>query len=443
MDEERVQRRLTAILVADAVGYSRRMGEDEEGTLASLTAHRKELIEPCIAGHRGRVVKTTGDGLLAEFASVVDAVNCAVAFQEGMQDRNAVAPDDRRIDFRIGVNIGDVIVQDGDVFGNGDNIAARLEAIAEPGSIVVSGKVYDEVQDKVDLSFTDLGPQEVKNIARPVSAFTARLRTKADIGNSGPLPLPDKPSIAVLPFQNISGDPEQEYFSDGITEDVITLLSRIRWFFVIARNTTFTYKNHPVDVQALARNLGVRYVLEGSVRKAGERVRITAQLIDGSDGMHLWAERYDRDLKDIFEVQDEITQTVVGAIVPEMADAERDRARGKKPESLDAWDIFQRGREQYYKYTEAGFARAEEHYQRAIELDPNFAQAYAAFADLCHRQHLFGYSDSPGKTLELGLASSLKAVELDSSDAEAQAALDFGVQARSLKRYLPWRLPSN
>ncbi len=291
-----VQRRIDSILAADDAGNSRLMGEDEEGTLATLTAHLKELIEPCIAEHRGRVFKTTGDGLLAEFASVVDAVRSAVAFQEGMAERNADTPGDRRIEFRIGVNLGDVIVQGDDVYGDGVNVAARLEGLAEPGAVVVSGMVHEAVRAKLDFRFDDLGPQEVKNIAEPVHAFSVGLdKANASMGGPKPptsLPLPDKPSIAVLPFENMSGDPEQEYFADGIAEDVITALSRVREFSVVARNSTFTYKGQAVDVQTIAKDLAVRYVLEGSVRKVGNRVRITAQLIEGMTGNHLWAERY-------------------------------------------------------------------------------------------------------------------------------------------------------
>ena len=279
--EERVQRRLAAILAADVAGYSRLMGEDEEGTLAALTAHLTEHIEPCIAEHRGRVFKTTGDGLLAEFASVVDAVRCAVAFQEGMAKRSADTPEDRRIQFRIGVNLGDVIVQDDDVFGDGVNVAARLEGLAEPGDLVVSRMVVEAVGTKLDLGFDDLGPQEVKNIAEPVRAYRLRIAhpnpvaTEADVTP----PPPDKPSIAVLPFANMSGDPEQEYFSDGITEDIITALAKNRWLSVTARNSTFAYKGQSPDIRRVAEELGAAYVLEGSVRKSGQRIRITAQLV--------------------------------------------------------------------------------------------------------------------------------------------------------------------
>ena len=317
MAEEGVQRRLAAILAADVVGYSRLMGADEERTLAALTHHLKDLIEPMIAEHRGRVVKTTGDGLLAEFVSIVDAVRCAVAFQDGMRERNTGTPENRRIEFRIGVNLGDVIVQDDDVFGDGVNIAARLEGLAEPGGICVSDMVHQGIGTKLDLSFDDLGPQRVKNIGEPVRAFRIRHDAPSSAPSSGQSdapPLPDKPSIAVLPLDNISGDPEQEYFSDGITEDIITELSKISGLFVIARHSAFTFKGQSVTLKQVGRELGVRYVMEGSVRKAGNRLRITVQLIDAMTDHHIWAERYDRDLEDIFAVQDEVARSVASAL---------------------------------------------------------------------------------------------------------------------------------
>src|SRR5882724_6179199 len=314
MAEERVERRLTAVLAADVVGYSRLMGADEEGTLAALKMLRREVADPKIKEHRGRIVHTTGDGLLGEFASVVDAVRCAVEVQREIAARNAGVPAERRIDFRIGVNLGDIIIDDNDIFGDGVNIAARLEALAEPGGICVSRVVRDQVRDKLAISFEDMGEQQVKNITRPVRAYRIRLAEKAGVPSilpeTAPRPLPDRPSIAVLPFKNVSGDSEQEYFVDGITEDLITALSKWRWFLVIARNSTFAYKGKPVGLKEVSRDLGVRYVLEGSMRRAGQRVRITSQLIDTATGTHLWAERYDRDLTDIFAVQDDITSRV-------------------------------------------------------------------------------------------------------------------------------------
>ncbi len=328
MSAERVERRLAAILAADVAGYSRLMGRDEAGTLARLKALRRELIDPEVAAHKGRIVKTTGDGILIEFPSVVEAVACALAVQCGMALHNAPIPHDRRIEFRVGINTGDVIVEDGDIHGDGVNVAARLEALAEPGAICVSAIVQSQVEGRLDCAFEDQGEQSLKNIARPVRVYrvgpaigprASRLHAAETVAvQEPPLALPDKPSIAVLPFQNISGDPEQEYFADGMVEEIITALSRIRWFFVIARNSTFTYKGHAVDVKQVGRELGVRYVLEGSVRKAGNRIRVTAQLVEAETGNHVWAERYDRDLADIFAVQDEITERVVAAIEPEL-----------------------------------------------------------------------------------------------------------------------------
>ena len=306
MRGDRVERRLAAILAADIAGYSRLMGGDEEGTLAALRAVRRELGDPKIAEHRGRIVKTTGDGLLAEFASVVDAVRCAVEVQREMTARNAATPAERRIEFRMGINVGDIIIEDGDIFGDGVNIAARLEALAEPGGICLSAATHEQVRDRLDLAFDDLGEQQVKNITRPVRTYVVALgassRAAQPVG--APLPLPDKPSLAVLPFRNLTGDAEQEYFVDGMVEEITTAIARLPWLFVIARNSAFTYKGKPVDVKQVAQELGVRYVLEGSVRKAGNRVRITGQLIDTATGAHIWADRFDGALDDIFELQD-------------------------------------------------------------------------------------------------------------------------------------------
>jgi len=324
MVEQRVERRLTAIFAGDVAGYSRLMGADEEGTLSRLNAHRREFLEPKIAQHRGRIVKRTGDGILIEFASAVDAARCAVEIQHGMIERNAPEPQDKRIEFRIGIHVGDIIIEDGDMFGDGVNIAARLEGIAQPGGICISDDAYRQVRGKLDANFQDAGEQELKNIARPVRVY--HLRPGGGATETPALALPDKPSIAVLPFQNMSGDPEQEYFADGMVEDIITGLSRIKWLFVIARNSTFTYKGRATDVKQVGRELGVRYVLEGSVRKAADRVRITGQLIDAATGAHVWAQRFDRRLEDIFALQDEITLNVVGAIEPSLRDAEIERA---------------------------------------------------------------------------------------------------------------------
>jgi adenylate cyclase len=344
-------RKIAAILAADVVGYSRLAGADEDRTLARLRALRSDLIDPTIAVHHGRIVKRTGDGALVEFRSVVDAVRCAIEVQNGMVERNAGLPPERRIEFRIGIHLGDVVQEsDGDLMGDSVNIASRLEGIAKPGAICLSEDAYRQVKARLDLAISDLGATKLKNIAEPIRVYSVEVgvaaQAKPAISDepgrqekpAEQLALPDKPSIAVLPFQNMSGDPEQEFFADGVAEDIITALSKVRWFFVIARNSTFTYKGRAVDVKQVARELGVRYVLEGSVRKSGNRLRITAQLIDAGTGNHVWAERYDRDLADVFVVQDEITERVVSAIEPQLYAAEHFRSQRKPPESLDAWE---------------------------------------------------------------------------------------------------------
>jgi adenylate cyclase len=378
-------RRLAAILAADVAGYSRLMGVDEEGTLAALKAIRRELSDPKVKEHRGRIVKTTGDGLLIEFSSVVDAVRCAVEVQRAMTERNTGGPEDKRIEFRIGINLGDIILDDDDIYGDGVNIAARLEALAEPGGICVSRVVHDQVRDKLDLAFEDLGEQQVKNIARPVHVYRIRKQGPlpnppplAGEGRVGVLALPDKPSIAVLPFANMSGDPEQEYFADGMVEEIITALSRIRWLFVIARNSSFTYKGRAVDVKQVARELGVRYVLEGSVRKAANRVRITGQLIDTNRGAHIWADRFDSTLDDVFELQDRVASSVAGAIEPTLRKAEFERANRKPTESLDAYDLYLRALALRDIHTDGSMREAIALLKRALAIDPNYAPAKAA-----------------------------------------------------------------
>ena len=346
-------RRLAAIVAADVAGYSRLVGADEEGTLAALTALRRELAHPKIEEHHGRIVRTTGDGLLVEFASVVDAVRCAVEVQRDMAQRNGPVPIDRRIEFRIGINLGDIINDGDDIFGDGVNIAARLEALAEPGGICVSRVVRDQVRDKLPIGFEDRGEQRVKNIARPVRIYRVLLDAGAKaVASSSPEPatraqppFPDRPSIAVLPFQNMSGDPEQEYFADGMVEEIITALSRIRWLFVIARNSSFAYKGRAIDKKQVGRELGVRYVLEGSVRKAGNRVRITAQLIEALDGAHLWADRFDGSLEDIFDLQDKVASSVAGVIEPALQAAETARSANRPTHDLTAYDLYLRAYE--------------------------------------------------------------------------------------------------
>jgi len=383
MTGDRAGRRLSAILAADVAGYSRLMGADEEGTLASLTRHRRELIDPSILACRGRIVKTTGDGFLAEYASVVDAVRSAVEIQAGMVGRNADVTKDERLEFRIGINVGDIIEQDGDIFGDGVNIAARLEGLAEPGGICVSGRVQEDVAGKVDLGFEDLGEQALKNIARSVRVYRVRPQgvPKGSLGLTGGLP--DRPSLAVLPFQNMSGDSEQEYFADGIVEDIITALSRFRSFSVIARNSSFVYKGRAIDVRQAAKELGVRYVLEGSVRRAGQRLRITAQLVEAESGAHLWAQNFDGMVEDVFDVQDRITESVVAIVEPRVTRAEIERARRKHPDSLDAYDLYLQALPGVYVIQTEANANAIRLLEQAIALDPGFAPA-VALAGVAH-----------------------------------------------------------
>ena len=438
MAEARVQRRLAAILAADVAGYSRLMGEDEEGTLAALKAIRRELGDPKIKEHRGRIVKTTGDGLLVEFASVVDAVRCAVEVQREMALRNARVPATRRIEFRMGINLGDIIIDEHDIYGDGVNVAARLEALAEPGGVLVSRTVRDHVRDKLGFAFEDMGEQQVKNIARPVRIHRIRLAEEAGVPSVNPsypptspaLALPDKPSVAVLPFTNMSSDPEQEFFSDGIAEDIITALSRYPSLFVIARNSCFTYKGRAVDVKQVGLELGVRYVLEGSLRKAGNRIRVTAQLVEAETGNHDWAERYDRDLADIFAVQDEITEAVTIAIAPAIADAELHRALRKPPGSLDAWGAYQCGLWRMSKESAEDYALAENLFQRAIDLDPNFAGGYSGLAFALHQAASVFQTRSLQEAQSSAETRARRAVALDGADAEARSCLGWALQAR-------------
>jgi len=433
MAEARVQRRLAAILAADVAGYSRLMGADEEGTLAALKKLRRELADPKIKEHRGRIVKTTGDGLLVEFASVVDAVRCAVEVQQEMAERNVGVPEEQRIQFRIGINLGDIIKDGRDIYGDGVNVAARLEALAEPGGICVNRVVRDQVRDKLDFAFEDAGEQRVKNIARPLRVYHVRPGQLADEEMSAaqpPLALPDKPSLAVLPFTNMSGDPEQEFVSDGIAEDVISALSHYPSLFVIARNSTFTYKGRAVDVKQVGRELGVRYVLEGGVRKAGNRIRVTAQLIEAETGNHVWANRYDRDLADIFAVQDEITHALTTALTPAIADAELRRAIRKPPESLDAWAAYQRGLWHLSKANSEDDTIAQNFFRQAIDLDPTFAPGYSALA-LAQLQAAAIYQKlSLAEAQSSAEALARRAVSLDGADAEARSCLGWALQAR-------------
>jgi len=414
-----VARRLAAILVADVVGYSRLIGVDEAGTLAALRALRKDLVEPTLKRHRGRVVKLMGDGLLAEFASVVDAVAAAVEIQQATSERAAHLAEDRRIALRIGVNIGDVVVEDGDLFGDGVNIAARLQQIADPNGVAISGDTYRQLRGKLDLPFEDAGEKALKNIAEPVRTW---LWSPANTlgggpGSASPLVLPDKPSIAVLPFTNMSENADHAFFADGMTEDIITGLSRFRSLFVISRNSSFAYKGKSPDVRDVARDLGVRYILEGSVRRDGERIRITGQLIDAETGNHLWAERYDREPEDIFAVQDEVTEAIIAAIAPEIGDVERGRSQRKPPESLDAWDIYQRGLAAYHSSTEAGLTSAIEQFDKVNEIDPTFALAFAMAAGARWRYALHFEPDDRAEVLNRALEKAYTAITLDPRDA--------------------------
>jgi adenylate cyclase len=431
LSDEHVERRLAAILAADVAGYSRLMGANEEGTLAQLKSIRRALVDPTISAHRGRIVKTTGDGMLVEFASAVDAMRNAFAIQRGMAERNTAVPQDQRIEFRVGIHVGDVIFDENDIFGDGVNIAARLEGIAEPGGIYISDDAYRQVRGKVDIACDDMGPQPLKNIAEPMRAWRVRLtgespsaaQSGSAVGQSQALPLPDKPSIAVLPFQNMSGDPEQEYFADGIVEDIITALSRFKALFVIARNSSFTYKGRAIDVKQVGRELGVRYVLEGSVRKAANRVRITGQLIDSSTGGHLWADRFDGGLDDIFNLQDQVTESVVGAIAPAVETAEIARGKRKPTESLDAYALYLRGSARLYQF--AGLqanAEALRLFNSAIKLDPDFASAYGRAASLYAFAKGYGWiSGTPTEIAEVARLAQ-RAVELGKDDAIALAA---------------------
>jgi len=421
---------------------------DEGGTLQGFKEIRAELFDPKIAAHNGRLVKTTGDGFLAEFSSVVDALRCATELQAGMAERNATIPTDKRIEFRIGINVGDVVVEKGDIFGDGVNVAARLEGLAEPGGICVSARVQEDAAGKLELAFEDLGEQQLKNIAQPVRVYRARSSWRADESLEATHPfltVPDKPSVAVLPFTNMSSDPEHEFFSDGIAEDIITALSRYPSLFVIARNSSFTYKRRAVDVKQVGRELGVRYVLEGSLRKSGNRIRITAQLVEAESGKHVWAERYDRNLADIFALQDEITEAVTIALVPAIADAEQRRALRKPPGSLDAWAAYQRGLWHLSKASEEDNALAEQFFQRAIDLDPIFVGGYTGLAAALNRAGNMFETRDPAEAQSAEEAAARRAVALDGGDAEARSRLSIAspraaiIRGRRPKPSGPWQ----
>jgi adenylate cyclase len=459
----KVERRLAAILAADVVGYSRLIGADETGTLARLKTLRREFIDPTIAEHRGRIVKLMGDGALVEFASVVDAVECAVTIQRGMAGRNEDVSEHQRIEFRIGINLGDVVVEGDDIYGDGVNVAARLEGLAHPGGICLARSARDQVRDKLDLILDDLGEVEVKNIARPVRAF--RVLTDPDSGSATPStvrikvpvrqialiagaillmglggvavwqwswapatvsqssPLSASSSIAVLPFANLSDDPDQEYFSDGVTEDIITDLSKFHDLLVVASNSTFAYKDKPASVDQIGRDLGVRYVLEGSVQRSERRVRINVQLIDATSGRHLWAERYDESIDDIFDLQDRITEYIVQSLAVRLTDIELDRVEAKPTSNLEAYDYVLKGRALASNLTRADNFEAREMFRRALDLDPSYAPAYAGLGFTHFHAVLYGWAVSPNQDLELAFKLAQASLDLDKSDVAAHRLL--------------------
>ena len=435
MTPGREQRRLSAVLAADVAGYTRLVERDTDGTVLAWKKARAEVIEPAVDTHAGRLVKLTGDGFLAEFPTVQDAVLCAIAMQAKLQAHP--------LDFRMGINMGDIIDDGADIHGEGVNIAARIEALAEPGGICISSAVHEQVRNRLRQDFEDMGEHEVKHVSAPVRVYrvgvvpgtsltptpSAAPQQTSESGNAGPA---EKPSIAVLPFDNMSGNPDQEYFSDGVTEDIITALSRCRWFFVTARNSTFSYKGKSPDVKLVGRELGVRYILEGSVRRAGERVRVTAQLIEAASGNHIWAERYDRSLEDIFELQDEITRTVVGAIEPEISRAEQDRAKRKAPGNLDAWDNYQRGLFHFYQATREGFEAAEQYFSKAIALDPEFGSAHAMLARTLTRGAVMLPDDEAEPAYVQARIAARQAVRLDPRDVTAHVAMGFALERSDL-----------
>ena len=420
-----MERRLAAIFAADVAGYSRMIGADEEGTLERLMAHRRELIDPKIAEHQGRIVKTTGDGVLVEFASPVKAVRCAIEVQHGMVDRNADVPEEFRIEFRIGINIGDVIVEEGDIYGDGVNVAARLEGIAEPGAVYISRAVRDFIRDRPEIALEDLGERPLKNIAKPVQVFRigAPARTVGAPPAAGSPPVPLKPSLAVLPFANMSGDAEQEYFSDGMTEDLITDLSKVSGLFVIARNSSFVYKGRSVKVQEIGRDLGVRFVLEGSIRKAGNRVRITAQLIDAGSGGHLWAERFDRDLTDIFATQDEVVEKIVRALAVTLTKGEEQRLHRRGTGNVEAYETWLRARALLTSGIRESIVQSRALYRRAIEIDQSFAAPHAGLALAAITDYVNAWVPDPAQALDEAERWARRAVELNDQEPVSHMAL--------------------
>ena len=417
-----MERRLAAILVADVVGYARLIRVDEEGTIAALKALRADLIDPKLGEHNGRIVKLMGDGMLAEFPSVVDAVRAAVETQQAVAKHNSDLPKDKWIEFRVGINLGDVVIDGDDIQGDGVNVAARLEGLAEPGGICISAAVYDQVRDKLDMPFRDMGEQDVKNIDRPVRVWQWVAGTAPGTAGApaspAPLALPDKPSIAVLPFDNMSDEMDQEYFADGLTEDIITELSRFQTFFVIARHSTFVYKGKAVKVQDVGRELGVHYVVEGSVRKAGDRMRVVVQLIEAASGNHIWAERYDHDLTDIFDLQDEVTRSIVAAIPGRLESADLNRIKRKRPEDMAVYDYVLRGKMHHHRITKDDNAEALRLLDKAIEMDPEFAEAYAWKACTLGQALGRGFGDNKEEIFAQNVEAVEKALSLDENNFE-------------------------
>jgi adenylate cyclase len=442
MVEQHAQRRLAAILAADVVGYSRLMEQDEAGTLATLKERRKGIVTPLVGQHHGRIIKVMGDGVLVEFASAVHAVACAIELQKRMAAANDGVLEHQRIVLRIGINLGDVMVEGSDLYGDGVNIAARLEGIAEPGSILVSGPAYDQVKNKMGVGFDDLGAQELKNIGEPVRVY--RVADMPRVSVTASKAVADKPSIAVLPFENLSGDPAQDYFADGMVEEIITALSRMRWLFVIARNSTFTYKGRAVDVKQVGRELGVRYVLEGSVRKAADRVRIAGQLIDTATGHHIWANRYDGALSDVFDLQDRIAESVVGAIQPSILTAEMERSARKRPDSLVAYDYVLRALPMVWSLNRTQSENAQLLLERALSVEPDYALALS-LAAWCHAQRVvYNWTDALIEERDVALRLAQRAATISRDDPMVLAILgaahtivrDFDVAAEHLERAL-------
>lgn len=447
-EEQRVQRRLAAILAADVVGYSGLMEADEAGTLSRLQALRHDVVDPTIAAHSGRMVKLMGDGALVEFASAVDAVTCAIEIQRLMREHNDDGPEDTLIRFRIGINVGDIIVDGEDIYGDGVNVAARIEGLAEPGGIYISRSAADHVRDKVPIQIENRGEQSVKNIARPIEVFRLVVEERVPAADTyhnspgspdrpRPPPVPDKPSVAVLAFNNMSGDADQEYFSDGISEDIITDLSKLSELHVIARNSSFVYKHGAVSIPDVARELGVRYVLEGSVRKAGNRIRVTAQLIDSTNGGHVWADRFDRDLTDIFEVQDELTRQIVAALKIKLTPDEQERLVHKKPVDMEAYNLFLRAREQAWQHTSTGNVGARNLLLRAVAINPDYVAAHAHIAFTHVIDYVNGWTDDPEHSLQTGLDLAQRAVEMDEEESQSYFALTVAcIWTRQLDRAL-------